>query len=446
MNDLSPPLLVAVAFFLLPLVASAEQEQIEFFEKKIRPVLVKHCYQCHSVEEGTPKGGLLLDSRDGMMVGGDSIRQGSFLYAARGICVLQDGCPRSGQDSCLRTAPSRSARRARPDGRGGRSGRQGDLADRPGESRSIGRNADPRRHDRRPGIFPSGRCAPGEAVQDRFAMRARFGFRFRVGSEWSDRSRDRERGMRLVRIGRRGDPEQGEDPGTDHPAHADFDPSDSRPCLDLRGHGPRFERPDEVQSFPTVILQVATARDPSLLPESAVILGRNGSLAVSRRWARGLRPTSETGRESDGSNRFRSPPERKNPSRNPQSPMNPKTRSLEIVEKNHDRTVEVHVSGRLEKKDYEYFAPEIEKLIREHGKLNLLVHLENFDGWSAGALWEDVKFDAKHFRDIERLAIIGDQDWEKGMTTFCKPFTTAEVKFFPPEEIEQARAWTEAAD
>ena len=37
-------------------------EQIEFFEKKIRPVLVQQCYKCHSEGEKV-KGGLLLDSR-----------------------------------------------------------------------------------------------------------------------------------------------------------------------------------------------------------------------------------------------------------------------------------------------------------------------------------------------------------------------------------------------
>ncbi|MGK0189959.1 MAG: hypothetical protein ACI9R3_005778 [Verrucomicrobiales bacterium] len=43
-----------------------------FFESKIRPVLVAHCYKCHSFEGGKSKGGLLLDTRDGIRKGGDS--------------------------------------------------------------------------------------------------------------------------------------------------------------------------------------------------------------------------------------------------------------------------------------------------------------------------------------------------------------------------------------
>ena len=43
----------------------------EFFEKKIRPILVEHCYRCHSMAT-KQRGGLTLDSRDGLRKGGDS--------------------------------------------------------------------------------------------------------------------------------------------------------------------------------------------------------------------------------------------------------------------------------------------------------------------------------------------------------------------------------------
>ena len=66
--------LALLTFGLLPTVVSAADEPtgIEFFEKKIRPVLVQHCYECHSADAKAVKGGLLLDSRDGWKRGGDS--------------------------------------------------------------------------------------------------------------------------------------------------------------------------------------------------------------------------------------------------------------------------------------------------------------------------------------------------------------------------------------
>jgi hypothetical protein len=44
----------------------------EFFEKSIRPLLVQHCYACHSARAKKPKGGLLLDSREALLRGGEN--------------------------------------------------------------------------------------------------------------------------------------------------------------------------------------------------------------------------------------------------------------------------------------------------------------------------------------------------------------------------------------
>ncbi|NQV27484.1 MAG: DUF1549 domain-containing protein, partial [Rhodopirellula sp.] len=47
-------------------------EDRAFFENKIRPVLVKHCYKCHSADSEEVGGKLLLDTRDGLLSGGES--------------------------------------------------------------------------------------------------------------------------------------------------------------------------------------------------------------------------------------------------------------------------------------------------------------------------------------------------------------------------------------
>lgn len=52
--------------------AAPSAGDVEFFEKKVRPILVERCYECHSSESGKSKGGLLLDSRPAMLQGGDT--------------------------------------------------------------------------------------------------------------------------------------------------------------------------------------------------------------------------------------------------------------------------------------------------------------------------------------------------------------------------------------
>jgi hypothetical protein len=49
-----------------------DPEQVKFFESRIRPVLVRECYSCHSNQVGQVKGGLWLDGKEGLLVGGDS--------------------------------------------------------------------------------------------------------------------------------------------------------------------------------------------------------------------------------------------------------------------------------------------------------------------------------------------------------------------------------------
>lgn len=70
---LSFVLLMLVAFGMSPLrAAEPDALRLDFFEKKIRPVLVEHCYECHSADAKTLKGGLRLDTREGVLRGGET--------------------------------------------------------------------------------------------------------------------------------------------------------------------------------------------------------------------------------------------------------------------------------------------------------------------------------------------------------------------------------------
>lgn len=61
----------ALAFGQAPAPAE-RREDVEFFEKKVRPLLIERCHSCHSTKAKKQKGGLLLDSRESILKGGDS--------------------------------------------------------------------------------------------------------------------------------------------------------------------------------------------------------------------------------------------------------------------------------------------------------------------------------------------------------------------------------------
>ena len=65
---------IAAVFAIFAVSAHAADltpEQKSFFESKVRPVLAENCYKCHSIERDKSKGDLTLDTRDGVLKGGE---------------------------------------------------------------------------------------------------------------------------------------------------------------------------------------------------------------------------------------------------------------------------------------------------------------------------------------------------------------------------------------
>jgi hypothetical protein len=117
------------------------------------------------------------------------------------------------------------------------------------------------------------------------------------------------------------------------------------------------------------------------------------------------------------------------------------------LEEKHTKhpVLEVHLSGKLEAEDYKQFVPRIEAMIEKHGKIRILLYLHEFGGWTLQALWKDVGFDFKHFSDIAKLAIVGESRFQEAMAAFCRPFTTAEIRYFDHGKLPDARQWIDAA-
>ena len=115
--------------------------------------------------------------------------------------------------------------------------------------------------------------------------------------------------------------------------------------------------------------------------------------------------------------------------------------AFEMEELAKGRVLRVSVSGSLTAEDYRPFVSEAEGLIGVWGKLRLLIELHDINGFSLGAMWEDLKFDLKHFGEIEKLAVVGEKQWHIWMTEICKPFVAGEVRFFSRSHGEEARVW-----
>lgn len=118
---------------------------------------------------------------------------------------------------------------------------------------------------------------------------------------------------------------------------------------------------------------------------------------------------------------------------------------ISMIENSEAHTLEVHLTGKLLRGDFLEFIPAAERAIAQWGKFGIMVVMRNFEGCEVSALWEDIKWDARHYNDVERVALIGEKKWQAGMSKFCQPFSGAEIRYFDVRDLEQARHWVEEA-
>lgn len=114
-----------------------------------------------------------------------------------------------------------------------------------------------------------------------------------------------------------------------------------------------------------------------------------------------------------------------------------------MIEIEHSRNADLitlRASGTLTKAEYDLAVPEIENaMVLAKGPLKMLVRLEDFQGWEVDALWEDLKFERHHRRDLGPVAVVGDTKFEEWGTWLSSLFSKPEIRFFKSED--QARDW-----
>ena len=106
-----------------------------------------------------------------------------------------------------------------------------------------------------------------------------------------------------------------------------------------------------------------------------------------------------------------------------------------------DNVLGFKMSGKLHDEDYKKFVPLVDEAIAKQGKVRMLAQFHDFHGWDMHALWDDTKYATAHCTKIERVALVGEEKWEKWMATVCKPFTMAKIRYFDAAEFEEAKKW-----
>ncbi|MGE0711785.1 MAG: DJ-1/PfpI/YhbO family deglycase/protease [Planctomycetota bacterium] len=104
-----------------------------------------------------------------------------------------------------------------------------------------------------------------------------------------------------------------------------------------------------------------------------------------------------------------------------------------------DEYVELLAKGKLTRAHYDAVVPRLEAQLETAGRLRALIRLEGFRGWAASGIAAELRFDLRHRKDFDRIAVVGEGKLQEWGTKLSRPFFGGEVRYF--EQIAAARAW-----
>ncbi|MGN6801685.1 MAG: STAS/SEC14 domain-containing protein [Ginsengibacter sp.] len=101
------------------------------------------------------------------------------------------------------------------------------------------------------------------------------------------------------------------------------------------------------------------------------------------------------------------------------------------------------VENKITEADFEKLKVAFEKMFGKFGKVRWYYEMENFVGWEIKTFFEDSAWSLSHRNDIEKIAMLGEKKWQEIMTELMKPFTSAEIRYFPHVQKSEAEKWIE---
>lgn len=102
--------------------------------------------------------------------------------------------------------------------------------------------------------------------------------------------------------------------------------------------------------------------------------------------------------------------------------------------------------GRVTRKDYKAILPRLQEAVDRGAEMRFLCQLgPEWEGMTGGAIWEDVKADVKFelFQHAKwhRIAVVSDLEWVRRLMELLGRVAPGEVKLFPLEQLDEAKAW-----
>lgn len=104
--------------------------------------------------------------------------------------------------------------------------------------------------------------------------------------------------------------------------------------------------------------------------------------------------------------------------------------------------LQVQLRGRLDGAAYDQAGDRLDAFVRDNPDFRLLLDLREFDGWQGlAALADHFRLVRNHRHLPGRVAIVGDESWQKLAEKLLRHFVSARTRYFGADTWDAARAW-----
>jgi energy-converting hydrogenase Eha subunit G len=112
---------------------------------------------------------------------------------------------------------------------------------------------------------------------------------------------------------------------------------------------------------------------------------------------------------------------------------------IEIISAN---ALKIIAPEKLNVDDFPKIAPQVDSVIRQYGKVRLLIDASGFKGWENIAAFDNhAKFVKNHQQKVERIAVIAGHDWQHWLIGAVRIFLHPEVRAYDKSHENEALQW-----
>jgi hypothetical protein len=113
----------------------------------------------------------------------------------------------------------------------------------------------------------------------------------------------------------------------------------------------------------------------------------------------------------------------------------------EIIETPDRNLFGLRISDTLTDEDYDTLVPFLQEKVKIYDTARFCFVMDGVDAWEPEDRWEDLTFDVRHTRDIDKVAVVSDEPWEPWIDKLEILFPEAEINVYESDDEETAWTW-----